>query len=30
LRDLATFAELEAHAAFIAQELGANAIWGWS
>jgi DNA polymerase-3 subunit epsilon len=29
LPELATLAELEAHAAFIAQELGANAIWGW-
>jgi DNA polymerase III subunit epsilon len=29
LADLATVGELAAHAAFIAQELGADAIWGW-
>jgi DNA polymerase-3 subunit epsilon len=29
LENLATVAELEAHAAFIARELGADAIWNW-
>jgi len=29
LENLATLAELEAHAAFIARELGASAVWNW-
>jgi DNA polymerase-3 subunit epsilon len=29
LADLATAAELEAHAAFVARELGADAVWNW-